>query len=81
MSKNIVVNGFQITENVADVLQVWNDSNAPERYAKYLSELQDILCRVMCVSDEFDSQIKDSLINLICIKDDFNKINNKGGQS
>lgn len=82
MSKSIVVNGFQITETVAEVLGNWNENNAPERYATYLSEIQDVLCRMLIDNDDFDSQIKESLINLICIKDDLKKLSLvEGGQS
>jgi len=79
MKANTVINGFKVTDNAAEVFGNWAENGAPERYVTYLSEMQDILCRVMILTDDFDSQIKESLINLICIKDDFKKINTEGG--
>jgi len=81
MKAATIINGFKVTDNAAEILGNWAESDAPERYATYLSEMQDLLCRVMILTNDFDIQIKESLINLICIKDDFNKLNEEGGQS
>lgn len=79
MKSDMVINGFKVTDNAAEVFGSWAETFVPERYVDYLSDMQDLLCRVMILTDEFDAQIKESLINLICIKDDFKKLNTEGG--
>jgi hypothetical protein len=73
MKTTTVVNGFEITENVSEVLGNWAEVNYPRMYVENLSELQDFLCRILLLEAQYDDQVKVLLGNLICLKDDMKK--------
>jgi hypothetical protein len=69
------VNGIEITSGMAGVLDKWYgtaisyDDTLPFGYVKELGEVQDILCRMICDSDE-KPEIKRAIAIIINLKDD-----------
>lgn len=76
------INGIVLTPELTDILQAWQaytqlDGSKPEEYIKYLSKIQDFLCRMLIQFDgpnpeeqKTTGEIKSLLMSLVSIKDD-----------
>jgi hypothetical protein len=77
-----VVNGVEITPQIAEVLRNWLDESMVENttpfiYVKWLSRIQDYLTRIWVDKDDDEEDIpelKECMNSLIVIKDELKKI-------
>jgi hypothetical protein len=72
--KDVTINGFEITEKAAEELGAWAACDTVNNYLGYLSFQQDLLCRMLEIDEQRDTEIKEALCQIVMMKDSFKKL-------